>query len=320
MGGVRNRQGRWSESISACRQAIAEAESVGERRALAHACYVLDLALVESGHPQEASHSGRALEIYEELGDPEHEAMALNNLGGLAYWAGHWDDSVSFYQRAAACGERAGRPADVAYTDCNLGEILSDQGHLDAAEARLRNARRVWSGTGEHESVAFVDTMLARIDLRRGRYAEALPALEATVAEFRRFGMDAYVDLGQALIAEAEAAFGDADRALEIAGAELEQADRYRSLLHRASALALARLGTAEAAASELRDALAAARERDAKYDVAATIDLLDALAGAVPELRAERDAILARLKIRELPTAILVRLARPPASPAAAV
>src|SRR5579859_6420683 len=39
---VRNRQGRWAEAISGCRQAIAEADSVGELRALAHACYTLD--------------------------------------------------------------------------------------------------------------------------------------------------------------------------------------------------------------------------------------------------------------------------------------
>ncbi|MGA2928141.1 MAG: AAA family ATPase, partial [Solirubrobacteraceae bacterium] len=37
LAGVRNRQGRWSEAISACHQAILEAESVGELRALARA-------------------------------------------------------------------------------------------------------------------------------------------------------------------------------------------------------------------------------------------------------------------------------------------
>ena len=73
LGGIRNRQGRWPRAISECRQAIAEAESVGELSALAHACYALDLALVESGRPAEATHSWRALEIYEQLGDPEHE-------------------------------------------------------------------------------------------------------------------------------------------------------------------------------------------------------------------------------------------------------
>jgi hypothetical protein len=37
LGGVRNRQGRWSEAVMECPQAIANAESVGELSALAHA-------------------------------------------------------------------------------------------------------------------------------------------------------------------------------------------------------------------------------------------------------------------------------------------
>ena len=54
LGGIRSRQGRWTETISVCRQAISEASEVGELRALAHACYVLDWALVETGRDADA--------------------------------------------------------------------------------------------------------------------------------------------------------------------------------------------------------------------------------------------------------------------------
>ena len=93
LGGIRNRQGRWAEAISTCRQAIAEAEAVGELSALAHACYALDWALVESGRREQATHSWRALELFEQLGDPEHESAVLNNLGMFAYFDGRWDDA-----------------------------------------------------------------------------------------------------------------------------------------------------------------------------------------------------------------------------------
>ena len=99
------------------RRRSSEAESVGELSALAHACYALDYALVESGRPDEATYSSRALEIYEQLGDPEHEFLVLNNLGGITYWADRWDDAVELYRRAASCAERAGRPADGAIFD-----------------------------------------------------------------------------------------------------------------------------------------------------------------------------------------------------------
>jgi tetratricopeptide (TPR) repeat protein len=302
LGGVRNRQGRWAESIDACRRAIADAESVGELSALAHACYALDYALVESGQPDEATHSWRALEIYERLGDPDHEALALNNLGGIAYWDGRWDDAVALYERAGSCAERAGRPAHVAFVDCNVGEILSDQGRLDEAETSLQRARRVWSGTGEQQAVAYVNSLLARLAVRRGEYEEGLSMLDAAVAELRRLGLDAYAELAQAWIAEAEAFGGDPFRALEIGSQELQANDRLRPLLTRMGGIALARLGEKGGAIRELKHSLRTARERAAEYDIAATIDSMDLVDGADPDLLRERDEILARLKISRLP------------------
>ena len=298
LGGVRNKQGRWAQSIDACRRAMADAESVGELSALAHACYALDYALVESGRPGEATHSWRALDIYEQLGDPEHEFRVLNNLGGIAYWDDRWDDAVELYRRASACAERAGRPADAAFTDCNVGEILSDQGHLAEAEMQLQRARRVWSGTGEQQAVAYVNALLARLAVRHGEYREGLSMLEAARSELRRLGIDAYAELAQAWIAEAEALGGDPFRALEIGSQQLQANDRQRPLLTRMGGIALARLGEKEAAMRELRHSLQTARERSSEYDIAATIDAMAAIGNADDELLRERDEILVRLKI----------------------
>jgi class 3 adenylate cyclase/tetratricopeptide (TPR) repeat protein len=303
LGGIRGRQGRWADAIAACQKAIVEAESVGELTALAHACYALDLALVRSGRSAEANNSSRALDIFERLGDPEHEFLVLNNLGGFAYFEGRWDDAIALYRRASECAERAGRPADGAYTDCNLGEILSDQGHLDEAEARLQRARRVWSGTGERQAVAYADVLVARVAIRRGHHEEGLSMLENSMDELRRFGLDAYADFAEALIAEAEALAGDPARAREIAAQKMDLVDLYRPLLQRASGIALARLGHRDEAEAELVRAVQSARERRAEYELAATIDALAALGRAAPGLLAERDEILERLRIEQLPT-----------------
>ena len=112
LGGVRNRQGRWAEAVRVFRQAIADAETVGELPALARACYGLDWALVELGTAAEATHSGRALEIYEQLGDFEHEATVLNNLGMFAYFDGRWDEAIGLLppgRRSQRAGRSAGR-------------------------------------------------------------------------------------------------------------------------------------------------------------------------------------------------------------------
>jgi class 3 adenylate cyclase/tetratricopeptide (TPR) repeat protein len=302
LGGLRNRQGRWSEAIVVCRQAIAEAQAVGELAALAHALYSLDWALVESGRREEATHSWQALEIYRQLGDPEHELIVLNNLGMFAYFDGRWDDAISLYLRARECGERSGRPADAAFIDCNVGEILSDQGRLEEAEEHLRRARRVWSATREPQSVAFIDMLLGRLAVRRGDGQVGVPMLERSTRELRAFSMQGYADFGRALVAEAEGLVGDARRGLEIARAELQTSDRERPLLRRAAGIALARLGEVEAARHELTEALECASERRSDYEVASIIDALAALGGADDEMLRRRDEILAALKIVRLP------------------
>ena len=306
LAGIRNRQGHWAEAVRLCRQAIAEAEAVRELPALARACYGLDWALRELGHPDEANYSWRALEIYEELGDPEHEHRVLNNLGMFAYFDGRWDDALTLYRRSRESGERAGTPADVAYTDCNIGEILSDQGRVNEAREHLERARRVWSGSGERQSVAFIELLLARLATRSGDGRQAVPKLEAAMNELRGVRMDAYADFAQALVAEAEGLGGAPERALAVAHEQLKVTDRNAPLLERVAGIALARLGYTETARAELVAALKSARARSAEYDVAATIDALHALGAADEALLAERDEIMSRLKITFLPTPAL--------------
>lgn len=306
LAGVRNRQGRWAEAMRVSRQAIAEAEAVGEPHAMARACYALDWALRESGRPEDAKHSWRALQIYRELGDPERESTVLNNLGMFAYFEGRWDDAIALYRRSRASSERAGMPADVARSDCNIGEILSDQGRVEEAEEYLERARRVCSGTRDLHAVAFIDSLLARLATRRGNAREAVPRLESAMDELRKFSMDAYASFAEALLAEAEAFGGDPERALWIARAQLELSDRNGPLLRRVIGVALARLGRIGEALGELAGALESARRRGAEYDLAATIEVMAALDAIDADLLQERDEILRRLKIVRLPVPAL--------------
>jgi tetratricopeptide (TPR) repeat protein len=307
LGGMRNRQGRWADAASTCREALAEAEAAGELHAIARACHQLDWALVELGRAGEATHSWRALQIYQQLGEAEDEATVLNNLGMFAYFAGRWDDAVAFYRGAAASSDRAGRPSDVAYTDCNIGEILSDQGHFEAARKHLERARQLWTATGERSSVAFANLLLARIEVRLGSYTAALPLLKTSMEGLRRSGVEAYARFARALIAEAHAFHGDPAGALAIVREELRRPTRDEPMLHRVAGIALARCGDADAAEAALSRSVEIARARRADYDMAAAIDALDALGGAGPELLYERERVLGQLKIEQLPRPLLI-------------
>jgi tetratricopeptide (TPR) repeat protein len=298
LGWIRQRQRRYREAERLCRQAIAEGEETGELRAQARACYTLDWALFELGKFDEVTHSARALEIYRKLGDIEQEASVLNNLGGFAYWRGRWQEAISLYREAGACRKRAGNIAEVAETDANVGEILSDQGHLEDAEVHLRRAHRMWSSTGHREGAAFANMLLGRLWVRLGRAQEGIVLLKATVLDMRRVGVGYYADLASALTAEAEALGGVAEHAVSMAGGLLDSGKSNVALLHRASAIALARMGDRDGARRELELSIAAARARGEDYELALALDVLGALGPVDPDRLAERDAIVARLGV----------------------
>ena len=160
----------------------------------------------------------------------------------------------------------------------------------------------MWTATQERQGVAFVNLLLGRVALRESRHEQAMPLLETAMADLRRFRIDAYAGFARALIAEAEAFAGDPSRALSIARAELDAAGRYVPLLRRVCGIALARLGQVDGAQRELTSSLAVARERGDQYDIAAAVDVLVALGAAAPANARERDAILGRLQIDQLP------------------
>ena len=119
--------------------------------------------------------------------------------------------------------------------------------------------------------------------------------------ELRTLGETQDLELAEIVLAEAEALAGDASRAVANAD-RLLATSRELPWLKRVRAVALARLGRLDAAMDDLGSSLAIARERGALYDVAATLDVLQALGAESDKGRTERDAILARLGIERLP------------------
>lgn len=319
LGGVRMRQNRVAEAIRLSREAIARAEAIGELRALARACYLLDWALFESGQREQAVHSQRALEIYARLGDPEREARATINLGTFAYVEGRWDDAVELYQRGAELSLRAGNRDVAAAGECNIGEILSDQGRLEEAVAYLERARRIWSSVSQLQGVAFVTVLLGRLAARQGRHRDAVELLEHAIAELARMSLGIYLGLARACRAEAEAFAGDPAHALMLADELAGSAGGVGALTRRVRAIALARLGRVAEAAEELELSARAAIEAESDYDLLAALDLLDALGIPTSVARAsQRDEIRKRLHVKRLPSPPLgsaTSIAQAPAS-----
>ena len=119
--------------------------------------------------------------------------------------------------------------------------------------------------------------------------------------ELRTLGETQDSERAEIVLAEAEALAGDASRAAASAHRLLASSDEL-PWLKRVRAVALARLGKLDEALDDLDSSLATARERGALYDVAATLDVLQALGVESGKGSAEGAAIIARLGIERLP------------------
>jgi class 3 adenylate cyclase/tetratricopeptide (TPR) repeat protein len=308
-GGVRIEQGRPTDAIRWCRQAIPEAEASGARDALAHAYYVLDWALTTLGRLQDATNSEQALVIYEELGDTAQQAKVLNNLGNRAWWLGAWDKAVDYYDRARKAFERLGAQVDAAVPLGNIGMILSEQGRLPEAEVYLRQALRISRAAGDRAGVAIALQLIGTVAAREGRFDDALKLLADARAMHVEDGERAAIVDVDAFIVECLVLRGDGRAALALATETLAraaeaEASHLEPMLRRLEGEALALVGRPEAARESFDAALSASRGKD-EYQAALTLEAMLRLPHSVRadldehELGKEHMAIFQRLGIR---------------------
>jgi tetratricopeptide (TPR) repeat protein len=293
-------------------RAIADAESVDAKKALAHALGGLDLAYSDLGDSKRAIHSAKALEIYEELGDLVNQAGMLNNLGTLAYYAGRWDEALALYGKALAAWDRAGDTKSLSMASFNIGEILSAQGKLEEAEPLLREAERSSRAAGGATDIAESLLETGLLYARRGDDARALSSLQ----EARRL-LEAVGDSSTALLADARLAevldlCGEYDRASELAARTLERAGDEEEgegaalllpVLHRVLGHAHFQAGRLGAAREELGLAIAEANRVEHRYEEALALAALSRIDGASSEVARRRDSLFTQLGIVTLPT-----------------
>jgi len=299
---IRFYQGQAPEAERLCRTAIEEFESGAEQRPLAHASYVLDMALIDQGRLNEATHSPRALRIYEQLGEYEEQGHVLITMGGLAYIQWDWDEAMRLWTRATDAFQRAGSQGGIATATCNIGELLADRGAPVDAAKHLGRARRIWTANGERAAAAYASLQLGRLAGRDQNVGLARELAREAAAELRTVGETRSLEQVELVIAEAEALGGDPARAVEITDCLGAASPELLPWLKRIRGIALARLGRPDEAKDELEASLDMARESRALYDVAAALDVLHAVGAEHEQRVGERDSLLVRLGVERLP------------------
>jgi predicted ATPase len=306
---VRHRQGRGGDAVRALLDAVWLATAAGEQDVIAMALVHLDAAELAIGQQGTGEHASRALEILRSVGElPWLEARALNQLGIRAYFAGRWAEAVAYYEDSRMACERAGDQWTAAIESANIAEVLSDQGHLAEAEPILDEALRTYRAAGTPTFVAGGTWVLGRLAARRGDVDRARMLISSARDLYASNGEQLEVALTESGLAECALFANEPALACQIAEKTLTALTSLPGgglvlpLLQRVHGLALAALGADEAARQALRSSIEAARARQARYELALS---LQAVADMWPSAlsddeRAERDALFDQLGVVE--------------------
>jgi len=290
------------------------------KNALAHAYFVLDFVYLDQGRVQDAVYSPTSLAIYEELEDLAMQGFVLNNMGTDAYFRGRWDEAIQLYERGRAIQLRLGDADGAALGTNNIGEIRSDQGRLSEAEQLFGEVLRLSRAEGHQSLMAFALSNLGRVASRLGRYEDSSELLEQARALFHQIDERAQVLETKARIAELDVLRGDWEQALSSSAETLKAVEAAAGdgtqtpMLHRIRGYALMQAGRLGEAGDALDESLRVGRLREARFEIALTLEALARLAelrgtSPDPELRAESRSILGRLGVESLPEVPLAAL-----------
>ena len=127
-----------------------------------------------------------AIEIAEQLGDPEAQAQSLRAKANTLYCVGEYAVAVELHERAIAIFETIGKQSEVARTLSSSIQPLLLLGQYDRALAAGKRARDIFADEGNAWRVARVDINIGNIYHRQDRFDEALDCYRRAYEELLR--------------------------------------------------------------------------------------------------------------------------------------
>ncbi|MCU0301751.1 MAG: AAA family ATPase [Candidatus Nanopelagicales bacterium] len=287
-------------------RAVTAARASQDLDVLANALMLQDFADAVLGEPGVGEATREALQICIDQGYRPREAVARENLGSFAFFAGQWDQTVQWYAQSRQVATEVGNAHFAAKVDLNLADLLTRQGQLDGAAALLEHAVRVFRASGLQSERAYGELLRARLLLASGELDGAEALAGEVCAQYRAMGLRESALEAVLVAAEVSVRRGDHHEALALLEAEVvgaEQPALLRAAMCLVRGRALAGLGRSPDALAVLGAGLAAAKEQGLPFEEAM---LLRARAELSPDGigaadRREAARILASLGVLQL-------------------
>ncbi|MDR6598314.1 BTAD domain-containing putative transcriptional regulator [Saccharothrix longispora] len=206
-----NRRGRWREKADALRTALAAADRLGDRDALAVTHHLLGRAATTLGERATAlDHLGRALELHRELGDETGQAIVHFSLAAEHEQRHDLTAARTHARRALELHTRTGDRTWQGFDLTALGWYAACLGDHAGALARCREAVALMD---DRDGLAHCHQIMGCAHHHLGDHEESVAHHGRAVALFRLLG-DRYREAwGLVLTGDAHRAAGREDRA-----------------------------------------------------------------------------------------------------------
>lgn len=124
----------------------------------------------------------QARAAYLAQGEAAKAASVANDLGVVYYLAGRRDEARRILEDARAVFERMGEVAGQARALGNIAQVLNRAGDQAGAEEHYQHAAELFHHIGERALEYDTYRALSQMQLRRGRWLEALAAYDRALA------------------------------------------------------------------------------------------------------------------------------------------
>ena len=215
--------GRQDSAATYLTRARQLASDIGDFRVHANALgHLADLSAEQGDFTKARERYTEARALRQRIGDTRGVAADHNNLGLLAQDMGDLEEARRQFEAALALNRSDAREELVATNLVNLAGLASLEGDFATAGAFYRDALATWRERDEMAEAAVALHGLGQLELRRGDYPAARTALLDALKIYERTGPPADAVLVRRALADALAAAGDLQGAVD----QLDRAQR----------------------------------------------------------------------------------------------